>query len=251
MRSPVIFVAVNALAITCSMNAWAGPTYISHVTSIDQKVITSPRNNKKQVLEGCGPVAAAMLLGYWQTERGKTNLLSKGFKGLGKHPYSALQKLYIDLNAKKAPGPNNKATYTMPNDLFKGLEKRVKGTGLKVKRIRRSKSWKKKKAALLLQLKNGNPVIILKNKEHKRGCLGENSRGWNLIKNISYAHYFLVVGFQRKNTQESFAIMPGWYDRPMALASSYSSHKKGSSDYGLCTFDEMKKTNPSLFWIEP
>ena len=251
MRLAVIFLAASAWAFTFSVNAWADSRYISHVTSIDQKVIKSPRNNKKQVLEGCGPVAAAMLLGYWQTQRGKKNLLSSGFKGLGKHPYSALRKLYIDLNAKKAPGANNKATYTMPNDLFKGLKKRVKGTGLKVKRLRKSKSWKKKKSALLTQLKNGNPVIILKNKEHKRGCLGQTSRGWNLIKNISNAHYFLVVGFKRKNTQKSFAIMPGWSDQPKALANSYSRHRTGSSDFGLCTFDEMKKTNPSLFWIEP
>lgn len=249
------FTSALVLSLTIfSFPAFAGK-YIANVTSIEQRVIKSPRNSKKTVYEGCGPVAAAMLLGFWQTEKGKKNILSKNFKGAGRHPYNALRKLYMDLNSKKAPGKKRKATYTMPNDMVKGLKKRVKAYGLKVKRVKKSKSWKKKKSALINQLNKGNPVIILKNKEHKKGCLGEKSRGFNLFKNIANAHYFLIVGYKGKK----FAVMPGWLDRPKAMASSFSVHTatkartaKGyfAGDYWVCSFDELKKSNPSLFWVQ-
>lgn len=226
--------------------------YIANVTSIEQRIINSPRNSKKRVYEGCGPVAAAMLLGFWQTENGKKNLLSKNFRGAGGHPYNALRKLYIDLDTRRGI---KKASFTMPNAMFNGLKKRVKGTGLKVKRLKKSKSWKKKKSELIKQLKKGNPVIVLKNREHKKGCLGEKSRGFNLYQNVKNAHYFLVVGYKGKK----FAVMPGWRDQPKARASNFSVHTaskantpkgKVAGDYWICSFEEMKKANPSLFWIQ-
>ena len=224
--------------------------YIANVTSIEQRIIKSPRNSKKRVYEGCGPVAAAMLLGFWQTEKNKKNILSKNFRGAGKHPYNALRKLYIDLDTRRGI---KKASFTMPNAMFNGLKKRVKGYGLKVKRLKKSKSWKKKKRELIKQLNKGNPVIVLKNREHKKGCLGEKSRGYNLYQNVKNAHYFLVVGYKGKK----FAVMPGWRDQPKARASSFSVHTaakkyspKGAGDYWICTFKEMKKANPSLFWIQ-
>ena len=42
--------------------------YAKFVKPIGQKKIPSPRRkDRMKVYEGCGPIAAAMLLGYWQT----------------------------------------------------------------------------------------------------------------------------------------------------------------------------------------
>ena len=112
--------------------------------------------------------------------------------------------------------------------------------------MKKIRSWKKRKAMLKTQLKKGNPIILLKNKENENGCLGTSSKGWNLIKNISNSHYFLAVGFKGGKV----AVMPGWSEKPKSSSSSFGVHKNGSSSHDLCTWDELKKANVSLFWIE-
>ena len=229
-------------------NLYAKKTYYAKsVKSMDQNLISSPvRKDKKQVYEGCGPVAGAMLLGYWQTEKKSKNLLIKGFNGT-KHPTKAIRSLYKEMKSKKAPGKKQKMSYTMPDNLFKALKNRVKKKkNLSADRMRTLKRWSKREAALKQQLKKGNPVILLKNKEHKNGCLGSSSKGWNLIKNISNSHYFLAVGFKGNKV----AILPGWSEKDKSKSSSFSVHKAGSNAHAICTFDELKKANVSLFWIE-
>jgi uncharacterized protein YvpB len=243
-----IQIALITLASLLALSAHAKKKthYSSNVKSMNQELITSPvRKDKKKVYEGCGPIAAAMLLGYWQTERGFKKLLAKGFNGT-KHPSNAIRKLYKELKSKKAPGKNQKMSYTMPDSLFRGLKDRVKGHKLKADRMKKIRSWKKREAAIKEQLKKGNPVILLKNKEHKDGCLGSSSKGWNLIKNISNSHYFLAVGYKGGKV----AIMPGWSERPKSESSKFGVHKSGSASHGLCTWDELKKANVSLFWVE-
>ena len=231
-----------------STNAFAKNTYYSQfVKSINQELISSPvRKDKKKVYEGCGPVAGAMLLGYWQTERGVSRLLSTNFDG-SKHPSQAIRALYKEMKSKKAPGKKQKMSYTLPDALFKALKKRAKSKrGIKADRMRKSRRWAKRKEALKSQLKRGNPVILLKNKEHENGCLGSSSKGWNLFKNLANSHYFLAVGLKNGKV----AIMPGWSEKDKSKSSSFDVHKQDSRSHSLCTFDELKKAKVSLFWIE-
>jgi hypothetical protein len=241
----IALIAIISL-LAGSAHAKGKTHYSANVKSMDQELIPSPaRKDKKKVYEGCGPIAVAMLLGYWQTERGFKRLLAKGFDGT-KHPSNAIVKLYKELKTKKAPGKKELMSYTMPDNLYRGLKDRVKGVKLKADRMKKIKGWSKREEALKAQLKKGNPVILLKNKEHKDGCLGSSSKGWNPIKNISTSHYFLAVGFKGGKV----AVMPGLQELNKSLSSSFGVHKKVSSSHALCTWDELKKAKVSLFWIE-
>ena len=248
----VCFLSTTALAGPKKKKKTSPPTpkpihYIKHVKPMDQLKIKSPRRKDgMKVYEGCGPISAAMLLGYWQTERGQKKLLSKGFKGK-KHPKKAIRKLYKEMKSKKAPGKKQRMSYTMPDGLFKALKKRAKkGRKIKANRMRKIRKWKKRQATLKKQLRKGNPVILLKNKEHKDGCLGESSKGRNLVKNLSNAHYFVAVGYQGNKV----AIMPGWKEKDKSTSKGFKVHKRGNRAHGICTFGELKKANVSLFWIE-
>ena len=207
-------VAVGLICLYC-IPAMAETYYTPQVTSLLQSKITSPiPGNDKEVYEGCGPISAAMLLGYWQTEKGKTNLLDKDFFGRS-HPKKAVRKLYRRLNTKKAPGANNLASFTRAKDYYDGLENWVKGSGLKVERVRRINTWTAKKAALKSQLKQGHPVVLLKWREHKDGCLGQGTLGYNIYKNLENSHYFLAVGYRGNKV----AVMPGFRFAPKQSSS--------------------------------
>lgn len=241
-------ILIIAVSIGSVSTVVAKKTYYNQsVKSMDQNLIASPvRKDKKKVYEGCGPIAGAMLLGYWQTEKNKKGLLTKNYDGT-KHPSKAIRSLYKEMKSKKAPGKKQKMSYTMPNSLFKALKNRAKNKkGIKADRMKKIRRWSKRKEALKGQLKKGNPVILLKNKEHKDGCLGSSSKGWNFIKNLSNSHYFLAVGFKGNKV----AIMPGWSEKDHSVSSGFTVHKNGSHSHALCTFDELKKANVSLFWIE-
>ena len=228
--------------------------YVPHVTSLLQSKITSPiPGNNTEVYEGCGPISAAMLLGFWQTEKGKTNLLDKDFFGRS-HPKKAVRKLYRRLNTMKGPGTNNLASFTRAKDFYDGLEDWVKGSGLKVERVRRVKTWAAKEAALKTQLKKGHPVVLLKWKEHKDGCLGEGTRGYNIYKNLKYSHYFLAVGYRGNKV----AVMPGFRFDAKQSSSGFGVHLPRNQNkpeladaHAICTFDEIRKISPTLFWLEP
>ena len=244
----LIFTLTLPLSLSFASSAFAKKTYYNQsVKSMDQELIASPvRKDKKKVYEGCGPVAGAMLLGYWQTQKNKKNLLISGYDGK-KHPSKAIRKLYKEMKSKKAPGKKQQMSYTMPDSLYRALKKRAESKkGIKANRMRKVKRWTKREAALKTQLRRGHPVILLKNKEHKDGCLGSSSKGWNLFKNLANSHYFLAVGYKGNKV----AIMPGWSEKDISRSSSFSVHKKDSASHGLCTFDELKKANVSLFWIE-
>ena len=248
LHNGLMFTLTIALSFGFGSSAFAKKTYYNQsVKSMDQKLISSPiRKDKKKVYEGCGPVAGAMLLGYWQTQKNKKNLLISGYDGT-KHPSKAIRKLYKEMKSKKAPGKKQKMSFTMPDSLFRALKKRAESNkGIKANRMRKAKRWSKRKDALKKQLKRGYPVILLKNKEHENGCLGSSSKGWNLIKNLSNSHYFLAVGYKG----DKVAIMPGWSEKDISRSSSFDVHKKDSPSHGICTFDELKKANVSLFWIE-
>ncbi len=239
---------VISMTLIASSAAYAKPHYAASVKSMKQDIVPSPkRKDKKLVHEGCGPIAVAMLLGYWQTERGKKKLLAKGFNGT-KHPTNAIAKLYLELKSKKVPGKKKTMSYTMPNALFKGLKARGKTAGLKADRVKRLARWSKKKDALKEQLRKKNPVILLKNKEHKSGCLGEESAGRNLLKNLDNAHYFLAVGYEGNKV----AIMPGFSEKDKSKSTDFSVHEKSrnKNSHAICTFEELKTAQVSLFWLE-
>ena len=247
MRSICIFIASLFVLTTV---AEAKKRYLNKgVTSFTQYPMSKKIHgkNKPEVLEGCGPIAAAMVLGYWQTQRGQSNLLSRTFNGTA-HPTRAIQRLYQTLKTKSAPGKNNRAAFTLPDDFYNGLKKWVAGRKLEVKRMRHINPFNKKADELKKQIRAGNPVMILKSKEHKDGCIGEESKGWNIYKNISDSHYFVVVGYQGNKV----AVMPGWAESPKSDSMNWNAYAKTADVDArrLCTFDQLKKDGISLFWIQ-
>ena len=135
----------------------------------------------------------------------------------------------------------------MPDSLFRALKKRVKNVkGLDAARKRKTSRWSARQKALKAQLKKGNPVILLKNREHEDGCLGKSSKGFNLKKNLYKSRYFLAVGYKGNEV----AIMPGRSEKRKSASSGFGVHKKDSESHDLCTFDELKKANVALFWLE-
>ena len=235
------------LTFTFASTSLAKTHYAKSVKSMTQDIIPSPvRKDEKKVFEGSGPIAGAMLLGYWQTERGKKNLLERGFDGT-KHPSKAIVKLYKEMKSKKSPVKKVFMSLTMPDNLFRALKKRVKNVkGLDAARKRKTSRWSAREKALKAQLRKGNPVILLKNREHKDGCLGRWSKGLDPIKNIVSSRYFLAVGYKGNEV----AIIPGRSEKPKSASSGFGVHKKDSASHDLCTFDELKKANVSLFWLE-
>ena len=86
--------------------------------------------------------------------------------------------------------------------------------------MRKVKRWVSSEEALKEQLRKGNPVILLKNEEHKDGCLGSSSKGWNLYK-ISLIHTTFSSGIQRGKV----AIMPGWSNKLTLNPLTFQSQK--------------------------
>jgi hypothetical protein len=229
--------------------AEAKKTYlVKGVASIGQTHINKKIQKKnKEVLEGCGPVAAAMVLGYWQTERGEKSLLTKSYTG-EKHPTRSIEILYETLKTKSVPGKNNDAAFTFPGDFYRGLRERAAGHKLEVKRMLHVNGFDKKEKEIKKQLRAGNPVVILKFREHKDGCIGEGNRGYNIYKNVENSHYYVIVGYKGNK----FAVMPGFSDSPKSESQSWSDYANTTKSNArrICTSQQLKRDGISLFWIE-
>lgn len=195
---------------------------------------------KTRVVEGCGPIAVAMVLGYWQTDKGEGNLLAHDFTGQvnsGQRPAKDIQRIYKALKSYKVP--LSYMSYTPTRDLVKGLAKLVVSRKLKVNRSGITTSWKDRKSMIKRALRKGEPVIVRKEKEHKDGCIGDSSSGWNPGLNISNDHYYVLSGYKG----DQVAVLPGSADKnrgTMHRWKTYTTNPK-SGAHRVCTFDQLKK----------
>jgi len=237
----------------------AASSYVRFVKPMEQKVITNPHpNGNGKRFEGCGPVAAAMTMGYWETERNYSIMHSQDdFDGTD-HPYKTIRRFYKESGTRKAPakstaddGKKYNQSYTMPDKLVKGLKtsvdrannKRGRLAKLVVNRAKAApfRTWDYRLSKLKTQLKKKNPVIVLLH--NIPGCLtGKDSKsgGW---------HYVVFNGYN--DSTKKFYVLSGWDELTNSATYSSLAHvTNGTSTLVECSFKEIKKTNPALFWIE-
>jgi hypothetical protein len=219
--------------------------YIKYVKPIDQKYVL-PKN---KVLEGCGPVAAAMIMGYWHTEQGyKIMQPTDKYKGLnhptetivdfrkksdtkawGDQPQSATRKMKMVDALQSYVKTANQKTYGKPN--------------LKVDIMWSIKMWDERTARLKKELREGRPVILLL--KETPPCLKGK---WVNATKVVADHYIVAVGFD--NTKKEYYVMPGWQEKSKTTSSGPDVHRRENSAHCTCTYSEIKNADPSLIWIK-
>lgn len=260
--SLAVMTAVVAITMTIgSVAAFAGSSYVRYVKPMDQNVIRNPKsNNNKKRFEGCGPIAQAMVLGYWQTEhRYQTMHYDDRFNG-AMHPWKTIRTLYRKSAAMAAPvkskwtdGKKYPQTFTLPAGLMNGLRYYVKQANkkrgskkkLKVDRMTQARTWKKRHKTLRSLLSKRIPVILLL--KNIPGCLrssNNKSGGW---------HYVVAVG--HNDSSKNYYILSGWNELHYSTTSGPGVHKRRSSPdsnaaHVKCSYNEIKKAKAGLFWVK-
>jgi hypothetical protein len=222
--------------------------YIKGIKSMDQKKVPP----KKKVYEGCGPVAAAMLMGYWHTEQGYDIMNPKdNFDGTG-HPTATILEFRKVADTKAWLDSDQSATRKMKmKDGLQYFVKRANANSnryspkLKVEMLwnvrRNSKVFPKMKK----ELRQGSPVILLLRKLPP--CLKGK---WVNATPIVSDHYIVAAGYD--DSKKEVYVLPGWKELDASKSTGPSAHKDPDNDEGLCTcsYSEIKGTNPGLLVIK-
>lgn len=213
-------------------------TYIKNVMPIEQKIWHD--NNS---YEGCGPIAGAMLLGYYETEKNQ-DFIRSHFDGF-KRPSEAIKELYEKLGAKKMPlGKIDGVSqvYTTPGALKSGLKNIVDGSQYTVKSVTYHRTADYKFKRIKHALSTGNPVIALVREIPK--CINNKTR-----KKFSW-HYILINGIDTKNNL--LYILDGYYGGTKIETNSPSNHYFMSEAPSpiICYISEILTKNTGLFWLE-
>lgn len=244
-------------ALLLSTSAYSS-LYIPFVKPMEQRVIDDPRGGNTKRFEGCGPVAAAMLLSYWESERDYKIMSEPQIFDGAYHPAATIKKFYTDSWSQRAPAtakaPDGKIypqTFTLPNSLVKGLKRFVSRANenntekLIVKRLKAKRSDVKKLKTLKDLIVNKKPAIALIH--NIPACLSSKdnkSGGW---------HYVVIVGMDEQNN--SIDLLSGWKELDARSSTDSEVHHRRNhrdSDKGhiKCSFEEFTKANPALYWIE-
>ncbi|MCB0633621.1 MAG: C39 family peptidase [Saprospiraceae bacterium] len=226
--------------------------YLRHVMPINQEIL--PYNPER--LEGCGPVAAAMLMGYWQTELGYQIMDERDHFNGRQHPTHTIREFYRVSNSKKSPGKNNKQSFTAKRNMKDGLGYFAKKANnhpanagkpkIHADILWSARRWPKIKAALHKELRDGNPVILLF--KSIPACLKKYEKRVN--ETFAFAdHYVLAVGFN-DDTREYY-IINGWAEFPNTVTSGPHVHY-GDQYFPLCvcSYKEVENSNPSIVYLK-
>lgn len=232
-------------AILCSASqAFCEDIYVPHLTPIKQELLPNSKT-----YEGCGPIAAAMLLGYYQTEH-NLSLLEDSFNGTQK-PYESIKEIYKTLKTKPSPtfprSSSFRSSYTLPGDLKQGLKDILLANGYgykyKVNSVSFNRKWKTKLKAIKSSLKQGNPLIALI--RNIPPCISGKNSPTKFIW-----HYIVLNGIDFSN--KSIYLLDGYFQGTKNDTSSPDKHRRSNSRYSgpiACTFDEVKNSNLGLFYF--
>lgn len=220
--------------------------YVKYVKPIDQYNV--PPKNK--VKEGCGPVAAAMLMGYWQTEHGyKIMNPADRFNGT-EHP----TKTILDFRKKsdtKAWG-NQPESATRKMKMLDALQSYVKAANqrtpstkpkLKADMMWSIKRWSERRSRLKKELREGSPVILLLKKTPP--CLKGK---WVNSTKVVADHYIVAVGFDE--AKKEYYVMPGWKEKKKSTSTGPEVHTRENEAHCKCSYSEIANSDPSLIWIK-
>lgn len=220
--------------------------YIKNVKPIDQYDV--PPKNK--VKEGCGPVAAAMLMGYWQTEHGyKIMNPADNYNGAA-HPTNTILDFRKKSNTKAWGSQPESATRKMK--MLDALQYYVKQANartpkskarLKADMMWSIRRWSEKRQRLKKELREGSPVILLLKKTPP--CLKGK---WVNSTKVVADHYIVAVGFD--DSKKEYYVMPGWEEKHKATSTGPEVHERENKAHCKCTYTEIKNSDPSLIWIK-
>jgi len=219
--------------------------FIKYVKPIDQRRVHP--NNK--VLEGCGPIAAAMIMGYWQTEMGYKIMNPLDHFNGSKHPkYTILEfrrksDTHAWLNSAAAATRKLKMVNALQYFVKKANLNSGKKTKLKVDIMWSIRRWDLKKTKLKKELREGSPVILLLKKEPP--CL---TGKWVNANKFTADHYVVAVGFN--DAKKEYYIMPGWEEKVKSTSNGPNAHKRLDRAHTKCTYKEIANSDPSLIWIK-
>ncbi len=167
------------------------------------------RKTGKENLEGCGPVAGAMLMTYWWGKGFKKVITDSGYNGT-KRPAKTIDGLFKTLGAI----PTSNATATLMDFFDAGLRRWIKKAGykskLRVRRLRAITGHQTVKQEVLTQIDAGNPVIMLFNAKK----VSFDARSGSSAKKVNW-HYVVVVGYDTRASHEDnfkLLILDGWKD---------------------------------------
>ncbi|MEM9168645.1 MAG: C39 family peptidase [Pseudomonadota bacterium] len=218
--------------------------YVPFVKAIDQEIITDMSPDR---FEGCGPVAAASVLGWWQTERGYQVMNPADRYDGTRHPTRTIRDFYGSSDTKKSPGTSGgvNMSYTLKMNMLDGLQafaRRANETrgyrpALKADILRRIRTDATKRRAVRRQLLRDNPVIVMFVGQ-PRGLTGDAR--WERGR-----HYVVVVGFN--DARREFYILSGWSERDKAQSAGASVHRRGGNPFAAISYDEFDDANTSVF----
>ncbi|MDN5202370.1 C39 family peptidase [Fulvivirgaceae bacterium BMA10] len=219
--------------------------YIKYVKPIDQ--IKVPPKNK--VLEGCGPVAAAMVMGYWQTEQGYKIMNTADRYNGNQHPTQTILDFRKKSDTRAWGNQSQSATRKMK--MVDALQSFV-GTAnsrtygrpkLKVDILWSIRRWDERKSRLKKELREGSPVILLLKKTPP--CL---TGKWVNSTKVVADHYIVAVGFD--DAKKEYYVMPGWSEKKKSTSTGPNVHKKEDPAHCKCSYKEIANADPSLIWIK-
>ncbi len=183
-------------------------------------------------LEGCAPVAAAMLFSYWQGKGYDKLIVDKGYDGTLK-PTATIRELMKKL---KAMGFGDMGTATVAKFAKQGVHKWVKDQGydkkLKVERMQALRGHEKITQQVMKNIDEGRPTMLLFNK--REANIGGKCQNW---------HYVVAVGYDVTDPKdEKLLVLTGWED---GLRTQTSDMIKEVPFHGC-----GKKLNAGLIWLE-
>jgi hypothetical protein len=248
--------------------------YISKVKSMKQKVLAKPNPNGNGLrLEGCGPIAGAMVLSNFHLKRGYKVFNSSDDFGSDRHPKRTIKRLYLDMNTRKAPAKSNydadgdgktdvryHINYTMPDGFFKELKKAASYSNsrsasnkkLVARGSKHTKSWSHRINHLHTQVRKGKPVALLLRGMPK--CLTLNEKKKTRLGNW---HCVVVSGFKKVGSdlkKSTLYLLSGWEERGLYSSVNEAKYHNRISDGGAglvkCSYEEIKAVNPGLFWLQ-
>lgn len=239
------FVAILHVEHVDGNTASGEKAYVRYVKPIDQMRV--PPKNK--VLEGCGPIAAAMLMGYWHTEHGyKMMDAADRFNGTA-HPWKTIEAFRNKANTKAWGDQDQSATRKMKMEDALGyfVKKANEATPgkpkLKVDMLWSIRRWEERRDVLKRELKQGSPLILLLKKMPP--CLNGS---WVNATKVFGDHYIVVNGFD--DAKKEYYVMPGWEERTKSTTSGPQAHSERNLSHCTCSYKEIKESDPSLIWIK-
>jgi len=202
-----------------------------------QRIIRSPHDGNA-VLEGCGPIALAMLLVFWAA---RGNRLLDDFDGRRHSRADIVRRLYILVGARRV---HSYKTFTPPAGLFFGMRRAAVGTTLEAHHL--SKPWRLVRRVLCHQIRRQRPVIILL--RNIPACLNFNEEA------SAGCHYVVACGFD--NRDGNVALITGWGEGDKRSTYGFGAHRRASAEnydtaHAASTLNELRRAHISLFWNAP